>query len=426
MSVTDELLANADRYAEQFDKGDLPLPPAKKVAVVACMDARLDPQKVLGLGEGDAHVIRNAGGVVTDDEIRSLAISQTLLGTEEIILIHHTDCGMLTFTDEQFSEKLEAETGAAARVGGRTASTTSRATCASRSRDPLEPVHPEQGLDPRLRLRREDRPPQRDRVSKGRPEDSSCASRSSSWWQFTWRAEGPPRSIGRRLARRSSPPACLSRRPAAQWWGRCSRRRRVSNEGARIARAGPRTRRRSAARAALPSAVQEHGEGDREEDHVQQQRLFARSGSPRRGSRRTRSSARPRGPNQPRKATVGGLARRSEHRQGDRDHPHHGQAEQGIDDAPRTVRSSSTGHEHDGAEEDERDCAEQAARLLEEERHLAADLPPQPSEDGAADEGGDEPAAAHPHGQPVGERGRRRPARPEPDRIDQARAARRP
>ena len=111
MSVTDELLTNADHYARQFDKGDLPMPPAKKVAVVACMDARLDPQKVLGLGEGDAHVIRNAGGVVTDDEIRSLSISQTLLGTEEIILIHHTDCGMLTFTDEQFSDKLESETG---------------------------------------------------------------------------------------------------------------------------------------------------------------------------------------------------------------------------------------------------------------------------------------------------------------------------
>ena len=111
MSVTDQLLANADQYAQQFDKGELPMPPAKKVAVVACMDARLDPQKVLGLGEGDAHVIRNAGGVVTDDEIRSLSISQTLLGTDEIILIHHTDCGMLTFTDEQFSEKLESETG---------------------------------------------------------------------------------------------------------------------------------------------------------------------------------------------------------------------------------------------------------------------------------------------------------------------------
>jgi carbonic anhydrase len=112
MSVTDQLLENAERYASAFDKGDLPLPPAKKVAVVACMDARLDPQKVLGLGEGDAHVIRNAGGVVTDDEIRSLSISQRLLGTEEVILIHHTDCGMLTFTDEQYARQLESDTGA--------------------------------------------------------------------------------------------------------------------------------------------------------------------------------------------------------------------------------------------------------------------------------------------------------------------------
>ena len=113
MSVTDELLKNNESYAASFDKGDLALPPAKKVAVVACMDARLDPAGALGLSEGDAHVIRNAGGVVTDDEIRSLAISQNLLGTEEIILIHHTDCGMLTFTDEQFAQKLEDETGQA-------------------------------------------------------------------------------------------------------------------------------------------------------------------------------------------------------------------------------------------------------------------------------------------------------------------------
>jgi carbonic anhydrase len=111
MSVTDQLLENAERYASAFDKGDLPIPPAKKVAVVACMDARLDPQKVLGLSEGDAHIIRNAGGVVTDDEIRSLSISQRLLGTQEIILIHHTDCGMLTFTDEQFAQQLESDTG---------------------------------------------------------------------------------------------------------------------------------------------------------------------------------------------------------------------------------------------------------------------------------------------------------------------------
>ena len=111
MSTTDDLLANAERYAEEFDKGDLPLPPARKVAVLACMDARLNPQKVLGLEEGDGHVIRNAGGGVTDDEIRSLAISQRLLGTEEIILIHHTDCGMLTFTDDEFAAQLSDDTG---------------------------------------------------------------------------------------------------------------------------------------------------------------------------------------------------------------------------------------------------------------------------------------------------------------------------
>jgi carbonic anhydrase len=111
MSTTDELVENSKRYAESFDKGNLPLPPAKKVAVIACMDARLIPTRVLGLEEGDAHVIRNAGGAVTDDEIRSLAISQHLLGTEEIILIHHTDCGMLTFTDDDFRTRLQEETG---------------------------------------------------------------------------------------------------------------------------------------------------------------------------------------------------------------------------------------------------------------------------------------------------------------------------
>ncbi len=111
MSVTDELLQNAERYAETFDKSDLPLPPAKRVAVLACMDARLNPYGLLGLSEGDAHVIRNAGGVVTDDEIRSLSISQRLLGTEEIILIHHTDCGMLTFTDDEFRNQVQQDTG---------------------------------------------------------------------------------------------------------------------------------------------------------------------------------------------------------------------------------------------------------------------------------------------------------------------------
>jgi carbonic anhydrase len=111
MSTTDDLLKNNESFARSFDKGDLPLPPAKKIAIVTCMDARLNPYPILGLELGDAHVIRNAGGVITDDEIRSLAISQHLLGTEEIMLIHHTDCGMLTFNDQEFAGKLEGETG---------------------------------------------------------------------------------------------------------------------------------------------------------------------------------------------------------------------------------------------------------------------------------------------------------------------------
>jgi carbonic anhydrase len=111
MSVTDELLQNAQSYAASFDKGDLPLPPGRAIAIVACMDARLNPYGLLGLSEGDAHVIRNAGGVITADEIRSLSISQRLLGTQEIVLIHHTDCGMLTFTDDDFRNQVLADTG---------------------------------------------------------------------------------------------------------------------------------------------------------------------------------------------------------------------------------------------------------------------------------------------------------------------------
>jgi len=110
MSVTDEYLANNARYAESFT-GPLPMPPSRQVAVVACMDARLNVYAILGLADGEAHVIRNAGGVVTDDEIRSLAISRRLLGTREIILIHHTDCGMLTFTDDAFKRSIQDETG---------------------------------------------------------------------------------------------------------------------------------------------------------------------------------------------------------------------------------------------------------------------------------------------------------------------------
>lgn len=111
MSTIDLLLENAEAYAAGFDKNGLPLPPGRRVAILACMDARLNPYGLLGLSEGDAHVIRNAGGVVTDDEIRSLAISQRLLGTEEIMLIHHTDCGMLTFDDDEFRQDIQRETG---------------------------------------------------------------------------------------------------------------------------------------------------------------------------------------------------------------------------------------------------------------------------------------------------------------------------
>jgi carbonic anhydrase len=110
MSATDEYLRNNAAYVEQFG-GPLPLPPAKGTAVIACMDARLNVYAILGLNEGESHVIRNAGGVVTDDAIRSLAISQRLLGTTEIVLIHHTDCGMLTFTDDQFKRSIQDETG---------------------------------------------------------------------------------------------------------------------------------------------------------------------------------------------------------------------------------------------------------------------------------------------------------------------------
>ena len=111
MTATDDLLKNAESYANSFTKQGLPMPPGKKVAVLACMDARLNVYGVLGLGEGDAHVIRNAGGVVTDDAIRSLTISQRLLGTEDIILIHHTDCGMLTFKDDQVKDQIATDTG---------------------------------------------------------------------------------------------------------------------------------------------------------------------------------------------------------------------------------------------------------------------------------------------------------------------------
>jgi carbonic anhydrase len=111
MTVTDELLRNNAEFASSFSNGDLPMPPSRNLAVVACMDARLNVYALLGLREGEAHVIRNAGGVVSEDAIRSLAISQRLLGTREVVLVHHTDCGMLTFTDDQLKADIEAETG---------------------------------------------------------------------------------------------------------------------------------------------------------------------------------------------------------------------------------------------------------------------------------------------------------------------------
>jgi carbonic anhydrase len=111
MSAIDNYLENNAKYADAFSKGDLPMPPAKEIAIVACMDARLETGALLGLAEGEAHVIRNAGGVVTEDVIRSLTISQRLLGTREIMLIHHTDCGMLTFQDKDVKDAIKQETG---------------------------------------------------------------------------------------------------------------------------------------------------------------------------------------------------------------------------------------------------------------------------------------------------------------------------
>ena len=112
MTVTNEFLDANSAYASTFTKGDLPMPPGRKTAVLVCMDARIDPAKALGLEEGDAHVIRNAGGLATPDAIRSLVISYKLLGTREFVVIHHTDCGMLTFTNEQIRNQLKQDLNA--------------------------------------------------------------------------------------------------------------------------------------------------------------------------------------------------------------------------------------------------------------------------------------------------------------------------
>jgi len=167
MSVTDDLLNNARAYAAAFDKGDLPMPPARHIAIVACMDARLNPYGLLGLSEGDAHVIRNAGGVITEDEIRSLVISQRLLGTREIVLIHHTDCGMLTFTDDEFKAQIEADTGLRPGWAGvlpRPRPGRQAVTGPARG----QPVHPAQGPGPRFRLLRDGRIAHRGHLTPGR------------------------------------------------------------------------------------------------------------------------------------------------------------------------------------------------------------------------------------------------------------------
>lgn len=153
MSVTEELLQNNAAYAESFEKGDLPLPPARGVAVVACMDARLDVHKMLGLEEGDAHVIRNAGGVVTEDVIRSLASSQRLLGTREIVLLHHTGCGMLTFSDDAFKQEILDEIGIKPAWSAESFSDLDADVRPVAGAHRVEPVHPAPAQRPRLRLR---------------------------------------------------------------------------------------------------------------------------------------------------------------------------------------------------------------------------------------------------------------------------------
>ena len=166
MTVTDELLQNNAEFTRSFSNGDLPMPPGKGLAVVACMDARLNVYALLGLSEGEAHVIRNAGGVVSDDVLRSLVISQRLLGTREVVLVHHTDCGMLTFTDDQVKADIEADVGLRPTSPSRPSPTWS-GTSDSRSPASSQPVRPAQGLDPRLRLRRAHRRPPRGHLTGG-------------------------------------------------------------------------------------------------------------------------------------------------------------------------------------------------------------------------------------------------------------------
>lgn len=169
MSTTDQLIDNSRTYASSFDKGDLPPPPARKIAVVACMDARLDPREVLGLAEGDGHVIRNAGGVVTEDAIRSLAISQRLLGTEEIILFHHTDRGRLTFSDDDFRRSIQEDVGVKPEWAAEAFPELDEDVRQSIARI-RRARHPAQGRGARLRLPRRGRLAARGRLSVAPPD----------------------------------------------------------------------------------------------------------------------------------------------------------------------------------------------------------------------------------------------------------------
>ena len=243
MSVTDELLRNAENYAAAFDSGDLPLPPAKKVAVVACMDARLLPAKVLGLEEGDAHVIRNAGGVVTDDEIRSLAISQRLLGTEEIILIHHTDCGMLTFTDDEFRQSVQDGDRHQAAMGRRGLRRPRGGRAPVDRAHPREPVHPAHRLRARLHLRGRDGPP-----ARGRARGHGCALPARRAVRAHSRGLGPSGSPARHLRQPAQPRQPGHRRPAR----RTGRERRL-NRRARRGQAGEGERRQAPGRRPGPA-----------------------------------------------------------------------------------------------------------------------------------------------------------------------------
>ena len=228
MSVTDELLANNARYAETFS-GPLPLPPSRHIAVVACMDARLNVYGMLGLNEGEAHVIRNAGGVVTDDEIRSLAISQRLLGTREIILIHHTDCGMLTFTDDDFKKSVQDETGIKPAWAAEAFTDLDEDVRQSIARITSSPFVPHTDAVPRLRLRRRDGQAQRGDLSSGGI-SRGPGGLGRSWRPLTSTSPWPstaPAGIRRRGASRTpgpatcSPPATgptSSPRPSAACW----------------------------------------------------------------------------------------------------------------------------------------------------------------------------------------------------------------